>query len=360
MTAQPELPPITCPSSLVASCAPLLGFEPTDCVVAFVQGVPGRAGPVLVRTDLGDPAGQPLRAREMASGIVGTGGNQVDLVAFVEVADDRPAAGLPGERMLVELERALGAAGLPVAALGSTNGRVWWSHGCPDADCCGWSEPLDEEVQTRVRAEYAYAGFAPLASRDELAARVAPDPAASAEVADALLRLPASARSERWRDAQIAHLDGLLVPGGRRTAAPRAQRGTRSAPGVPPATAARALRALEDVPVRDVLLLRLIGAEAGPEPWRETIATLCALVRMAPAGTVAPAATLLALASWMRGDGALANAALDRSHADDPGYRLAALGGQVMANGIDPEVWRVAMAGVTEDECRGSRGAEER
>ena len=88
MTAEPLLPPITCPSSLVASCAPLLGFVPEKSLVAFIHGVPGRISPVIMRVDLPAGAGTPSRAAaQTALSIAGTGGIAVDWVAWVDDDD---------------------------------------------------------------------------------------------------------------------------------------------------------------------------------------------------------------------------------------------------------------------------------
>lgn len=333
----------------MASCAPLLGFEPADCVVAFVHGVPARGGPVLVRMDLGSGAEAPGRAHGLARGIAGTGGVGVDLVAFVTAADEVPVTSLPSGAMVAALLTELAGMDLGVGACLSTNGRTWWSHMCAEG-CCDYGEPLDESVLTLVRAEYAFAGFAPVASRDEVAARVHPDPAAQALVAEARRRSRPAAATEPWRDRQVRDLDRLLVPAGRPDGAPR--RGGSST--LTPARVARVLRGLADIRVRDTLLLRLIRADL-PDPgaWARTLEVLCQLVRESPPGVVAPPATLLAIVAWLRGEGALANAALDRSDADDPEYRLAALTRQMMVNGLDPAAWRSAMAGLTESECRG-------
>jgi len=349
MSADPMLPPITCPSSLVASCAPLLGFEPADCVVALVHGVPARGGPVLVRMDLGSGPEAEDRAHRLARGIAGTGGVGVDLVAFVAAPDESPAASLPSGELLLALLHELPGMGIGVGACLSTNGRMWWSHLCAEG-CCDYGELLDESVLTMVRAEYAFAGFAPLASREDVAARVRPDAAAQARVAKAQQRSRPASRTEPWRDRQVRDLDRLLVPAGR----PDAAAGRSGSSALTPARVARALRGLGDIRVRDTVLLRLIRADrSDPGEWSRTLELLCQLVREAPAGAVAPPATLLAIVAWMGGEGALANIALDRSDADDPDYRLAALARQMMVNGLDPASWRRAMAGLTESECRG-------
>lgn len=358
MTANPSLPPITCPTSLVASCAPLLGFVPKECVVAFVLGVPDRSGPVLIRLDLGDGHDARERARELTAGIVGTQGSAVDLVAWIDAPDDAVRAELPSERFVDELFACLDDAGVGVASSVSTNGRVWWSHDCPDVLCCGDPQPLDPDVLSTVQAEYVYAGFAPLASRAELSARIEPDHERVAILTGRLSRSREVTNPERWREVQIGFLSGLLVPGWRaRSTAASAGAATRRA-GSPIAlpNLARCLRGLQDVRVRDVVLHRMILAEQRPaDPWRQTVQLLEELVRCAPERCGAPPATLLAIVAWMRGDGASANIALDRAEADDQHYQLALLTRQVITRGVDPVVWRRTMATLTEAECRGRR-----
>ena len=47
--------------------------------------------------------------------------------------------------------------------------------------------------------------------------------------------------------------------------------------------------------------------------------------------------------AWQSGDGALANVALDRALADDPGYSMASLLRQVIAAGAPPSLARLPM-----------------
>ncbi|MEI9907142.1 MAG: DUF4192 domain-containing protein [Actinomycetota bacterium] len=61
------------------------------------------------------------------------------------------------------------------------------------------------------------------------------------------------------------------------------------------------------------------------------------LARIAPAGFVAPVASLLAALSYEKGDGALAHRALDRALSDDPTYSLALLLRRVFSAGWPPE-----------------------
>jgi hypothetical protein len=63
--------------------------------------------------------------------------------------------------------------------------------------------------------------------------------------------------------------------------------------------------------------------------WRE-------VVRRARPDLVAPPATLLALAAWRLGDGALAWVAVERALGTDPGYPLAQLIAEALARGLAP------------------------
>jgi hypothetical protein len=64
--------------------------------------------------------------------------------------------------------------------------------------------------------------------------------------------------------------------------------------------------------------------------------------RAAPAYLPAPA-SLLAFTAWQSGEGALANIAIDRALAADPGYSLAQLLRDIMDAGVPPSAARVPM-----------------
>lgn len=345
MTAEPLLPPITCPSSLVASCAPLLGFVPENSLVVFIHGVPGRISPVIMRVDL--PARELCgqAAAQTALSIDGTGGIAVDWVAWVEDEDSTTREDLSSAHFLDELRAALDLVGIEVGGNLSTNARRWWSHSCLDPACCpAQGTVLDTAVMNTVRAEYVYAGYAPLGSREALSARINRDEERATEVHQVLARRRLPAPTLRWRDAQIAHLTGLLLP-----------RNACAAPVLPmtPVRSARVFRALVDIRVRDVVLHRLVvrGHHCG-RCWERTIEVLCDLLRVAPDGSSAPVATILALVAWMRGEGALATVCVQRALAEDPDYRLARLAAQLMAQGSDPRTWRESLVSLPESECR--------
>ncbi|MGB7962734.1 MAG: DUF4192 domain-containing protein [Propionicimonas sp.] len=345
MTAIPNPPLISCPSSLVASCAPLLGFTPRDCVVVMIHEVPGRDWPVLVRLDRPEP-GMTSAAGALASSVHRTGGLAVDIVAWLDAPDGSVRDDLPMTNWLSELTGELDRLGVEVAECLSTNGRVWWSHACLDPLCCPeQATALDQEVMTSVQAEFVYAGYAPMASREAVAARLARDEPRASRVAASLSGRRRPSRVERWRDAEIEWLDDLLLPPDGRPPA--------KAAGLTAAAAARLHMALADIRVRDTVLRRVAIAErACPMCWAETIETLCDAVRCAPEGAGAPAATFLALIAWLDGEGALATIALDRAFEDDPSYSLADLAHRLIVGGTDPRTWQSSLAGLSEAACR--------
>ena len=95
---------------------------------------------------------------------------------------------------------------------------------------------------------------------------------------------------------------------------------------------AKVIGSLSDIQVRDFALGSHTSAtqEIYWQMWRY-------LVRIAPPGFVAPVASLLAATSYEKGNGALAQRALDRAQGDDPNYSLATLLRRVFSAGWPPE-----------------------
>lgn len=344
MSIEPQMPPITCPSSLVASCPPLLGFTPDESLVAVIRGVPRRIIPVVMRVDLPLPGEEADWARSVSASVAGTGGAAVDMVLWCTCGPDTTRNGLPtgpaARALLADMDRV----GIEVTEMVTTNGRQWWSHMCQDPSCCpsGPSE-LDPVVVTAVRAEYAYSGRAPLPSRTALADRIRRDDGRSRAVRAAISGGPSLPDRETWRDGEVEWVAGRLRVGH-----------VPDAPGpLPPRVAGRLHRALADVAVRDTVARRLLVDAHDCHACDEgRIEVLCDALRAAPAGLGAPAATLLGLLAWAGGEGALGSVAIERALHDQPGYRLAELVRTMMSAGLDPDGLRASLATLTEQECR--------
>ena len=107
MTAHlhPQPPPITCPSSLVASCGPLLGFEPESCLIALLA-VPGRPGRVIARVDLVPDHTARDCAAMLAGSLIRAGGSRVAIVLWIDAHNATPRTELPGLALVESLDHA--------------------------------------------------------------------------------------------------------------------------------------------------------------------------------------------------------------------------------------------------------------
>jgi hypothetical protein len=322
------------PGELIAALPALIGFHPAESLVLIATG--GRSGRrigLTVRVDLPQP--------EQAGAVV------ADAVQGLLLDDPAGAAvvvlgaGSAGSE---------GDGGPPHAALAAATTAVLLRH--------------DVAVHTLVWAARTAAG-APWACYDACRCRgVVPDPASSALAAavvaggqvihrdrEALHRLVEPADPGR-----IRRREGLLV---RRLEEQAAERDSAQAVVAGLATvraaiadcAAGRLRvddrtvvelacALSDRDVRDAALLHNIGPDpaAAEQLWT-------ALVRETPDPEAAAPASLLAVSALLRGDGALANVALDRAEQAWPGHRLTRLLRAAADAGMRPAQVRAWLAG---------------
>lgn len=347
---------LSTPDALVASIPHMLGFPPANSVVIVGIAPEGIDGSSMVRlTQRFDrpPASSTADemrdlARQAAAPMIRSGSTEVVITVFGD-----PLAGpdpvLPEAVLVDELVTAFDDGGVRTKDTIFTDGVARWSYGCVDPQCCPPSgRVIPEDVRTLVAAEFAGAGSAMVTSRESLVAEVAPaDAAALAEVAALVAtaqahhaslgdgRRGSSSRNdalETWREETLATITAVI-----------------SREPTTPSTLAHAAVGLGDLRVRDTVLWEL------NQPGADThaaIAGLTAVVRHAPPGHVAPAATVLAICHWTSGDGARATTALNRAITDNPGYPLASLVGMSIQSGLPPQSWREAMAGLSRENCR--------
>lgn len=349
---------LSSPDAFLASIPHMVGFPPADSIV-IVGLAPDHSGaaPTVRVTQRFDrpPAGitgddaQQL-ARQAAGPMITSGSTEVLIAVFADQYPD-PDRELPDAALVDALITALDDGGVGIRDALYTDGTSRWSYGCDNPSCCPpTGRVIPEKVRTLVAAEFALAGSAMVDSREVLAAEVAPADAdalaqvaeqvcAAEQVRDALGTAgsphsadgPTSAR-ETWREESITQIATL----------------TSGQPSGAAEFAAVAV-GLGDIRVRDAALWDLMQPSADPPA---AIASLTNVVRHAPADHVAPAATVLAICHWTSGDGARANAALQRAYDDNPDYSLAALVRASLSAGLPPQSWRDALAGLTRDTCR--------
>lgn len=210
------------------------------------------------------------------------------------------------------------AAGITVVdALRVHDGRCYpMLPGAPaEAYADGEECPTDNH---RFAVEATVAGRVVHASRSALAATLAPDETGRAEVRDVLsapdaFPVPtpeALARVLAWWQSSRESPDALSV--------------------------ARLTVACLHPDLRDALWSRLdrSSAPAAVELWSD-------VVRRAPAELVSGPASVLAVAAWLAGDGALAWCAIDLVDPDLPGGSLARLVADLLDSAVPPRVWEV-------------------
>ncbi|GEL24422.1 hypothetical protein PSU4_33760 [Pseudonocardia sulfidoxydans NBRC 16205] len=321
------------PGELVAAVPVLLGFHPERSLVVVSTHGPGlRTVGVTLRADLPGPD-NPDDVDELCDMVArclvdaaGPGPLGAAVVVVDGPVDGGPAPGVPD---LVDAA----AAALLAAGVSVVGTRVWTAATTAGAawactDPCGCSGTVADAHALPLTAAAVVAGAVVRASRTEIVASLqAPD-------VERLRRR--AALFDRELDLHAASLDMTS-----------AQAALESALGATAAATlvlddARVLDlavALQTPEVRDAALRECIGPRAATaeQLW-------AALVRETPEPESAEAAALLAVAALARGDGALANIAVDRARQAWPGHRLAEALAEALANGFGPAQVRAWLA----------------
>ncbi|HYH34632.1 MAG TPA: DUF4192 domain-containing protein [Nocardioides sp.] len=291
-----------CPEDLLAIVPVVLGFEPADSIVMLTLDADRT---FHARVDL-PPAPEHLEAVVdlLLEPAVRHGAAAVVLVLYT--ADEAAA------RRVVRRMRARGPRARPrmAEALRVHDGR--WFPLLRDRRGLGTTGvPYDVSSHPLV-AEAVLEGRVLHRSRQELARSLGQDPGAAAEV-DA-------ARTGR-------HAPAAWV-------AQRLEAWVGGSEDPSTAEAARLLEAIEVPAVRDAAWGRIRRASA-----RDDVHFWSALVRRAPDDLVPHAASVLAFAAWLSGDGALAWCAVDRARELDPAHSLAHLVADLLTGAVPPSEW---------------------
>jgi hypothetical protein len=209
-------------------------------------------------------------------------------------------------------------------------GAEWVCYADP-----GCSGAIADPQGSAVAAAMAAAGAVTFGSREELRALVAPESATTTARWSAKLDLLAEELVEGY--------DPDKVTRDLRTVFAAIQRiGTGAA--LTEDDLLRVLLAVSDTRVRDIALGTALGdtARAAEELW-------LTLVRKAPEPELAEVAALLAFSAYLRGEGALAGAALERIERAQPDHRLGLLLRQAIDAGISPAELAVIARDAAED-----------
>jgi len=329
---------LTSPHDLIAAVPFLIGYHPVDSLV--VVSVKDNCIGMAMRVDY--PIDLPTAAYDLlASHLQREGSTGALLVAYV------PSGRSDGEVVLGDLSAALQRIDLKVdESLLIQDGR-YRSTMCSDVQCCpvnGREVPAIDS--SRIAMEHVVAGRAmPYANLEALT-----------ESISALV----IAGDEKW----ISRVDKFKVPeksddltklqrDGATAVIDLAGEFALGRGGVDLELVARVIGRLSDIQVRDFAL----GTHTDEDidnfflMWRH-------LMRMAPAGYVAPIASLFAALAYESGDGALAHRALDRALADSNGYSLALLLRRVFTAGWPPESFAAMRRELHPKVCAGIFGLD--
>lgn len=327
---------ITSPASLLAIVPHLLTFQPANSLVVIGTAPPRAQVRVTLRYDLPDPADSDI-ATEIARHAVGV----------LDAQRIETAAGIgygPGQLVTPVAdalrERAAGT-GLRITELLRAENQRYWSYLCADPACCPpQGTPYDTDHP--AAAVMADSETPVLASREELAATLAPVTGTEAE-----LMHEATRRAEE----HAMQLIERVTRTGRRAAARRliavagveavteAITACRRGDHIPPGHCAAWLTVvLQDLRVRDDAWCRM-----DPGHRKAHLRLWTDLTRLARPGYVCAPASLLAFVAWQSGNGALANVALDRALSDNPRYTMAQLLRQAIDSGAPPSLARIPM-----------------
>ena len=324
------------PGALAAALPHLLGFRPAESlVVVGLRGAePGVIG-LTARVDLPAPQHSASLARDLARSMLT--GDPTGAVALV-VSEDDDGAELPHRLLLRELVLALHRHAVPVTGALLVRGGRWWSYDCPDACCApGAGNPLPTGTSP-LAAAAVLTGTVVEENRAALAARLVaegPTAAAMARACDEVGDELAARTAELGWDAVAEEAWAALLAAVDDAGAARAGR-------LSDRQVARLAWGLRDTDLRDRALTLALGGHA---PAVEVLWT--ELTRRAPSPLDTAPATLLAVSAWLRGDGALANVALDRALAGEPSYTLAGLLRTALDACLPPAAVREVIRGVS-------------
>lgn len=296
------------PEDLIAMVPIVIGFAPSDSVVMLTFEA---THCFHARVDL--PA-RPDEVDELVDALLEPAlRNGVRRVVFVLYAD-HPA---PARRAWRGLRSGCRGAGIEVVEALRVDGERWYPLLGGDRRIRENGVRYDISAH-RFAAQAVVDGRVTHASRDALAALLDPDPARTAAVAElaAALPDPGEERVEgEWVDRLV-------------------RRHTAEGSSPSDEEVARLLRALSMTPLRDAASSSLAraSAQAHVDLWLDVL-------RRTPAPFTPPVASMLGLAAWQSGHGALAWCAVDRCAEVDPDYRLMTYLASALTHALPPSVW---------------------
>ena len=360
MTHAPAPPALVVrgPDSLPALVPHLVGFHPQASLVLLGLVPRLRTVRVTVRIDLpatDAPLADVVDAWSSSLGaLLRAGAAEALLVVYPRDADSPwrglEAADLPHRDLvdaLAEDLREAGVAALDAVCVVGDRIRSYW---CGDHACCPpEGRVVDPHEALRVRALLVEQGSSPLSSREDLVRALAPRRPDD----------PVRQEVDRARNPVV-----IRMPSGTEARVDRFVDGIRDL-GLEPRNSATLARLVvmagwlcTTIDSRD-LLLRALTVDPEPDVVATARTVLGEAVRCSSGKAVAPVASVLAVCSWVAGDGAAARVALDRALDADPSYSLAVLVAAALDTGAPPWMWVSLMSEISVAEILGQEPGDD-
>ncbi len=300
------------PEDLLAVVPVVLGFRPHDSLVMLTFGA---VRSFHARVDLPPPEEVSEALPELVEALLGPClAHGVERAAFVCYSADP----LLSARVGAALRRQFSRAGIGLVDVLRAHDGTWRRVPRRPGAREPASQPYDDASHP-FAAHAVFEGRVTRASREELRDTLAPD------------------REARRRVAHLQAAPDLLAPEDAGWLCDLVARCASSHREPSDAEAARALRALVRVEVRDAVL-----EAVSPDAARDHVEVWSSLLRRAPDAQVPDAAAVTAFCAWRAGQGALAWCALDRCFEVDPGHRLGRCLAECLTRAVPPTAWEEA------------------
>jgi hypothetical protein len=312
------------PGELIAAIPGLLRFAPTDSVVLITYTGRGEHSlEAVLRMDLPEPEHVGDVAAQLRMVALNHDATVIELVVFG--GGEATPPDLPHRALVDELADVLDRAGIVLAhavwSPSAARDRTWWCY--EDPECSG---QIRDPASSAVSAAVSVTGEVTFASREELAAVLAPDPPdILARRAELLATLPAVVPETEFPFIRNT-IDKISTSSGHE-------------PALDDGTIARLTHALSCSDVREACLAFALTVRTGPAERLWTV-----LTRSAPAPARAGPATLLAVCAYLRGDGTLAGIAIEAALTADPDHKLATIVRRITDCGLPPNKFRTMLA----------------
>lgn len=328
----PTSPPIASlrlnrPAELLAGIPGLLGFPPVDSLVLITfTAVPELTLGAAIRADLPPSWDESDLVDQLCCAVAN---NDPTGVVVVVVGGDREGEDdLPNRHLVETLADVLQDEGAPVAhalwAPSIEQGAPWL---CYLHDTCRGEIP--DPKSSPLAALSVASGRPAYADRAELVAQLAPDPPEALARREHLLTTHTPPEDDESLDRELAFLYDTIAATGKDTPHPADLDDERIA---------RLGAALSHGRVRDECLVLALTDQAGAAErlW-------LALTRALPPPERAEPACLLSVSAYLRGEGALANVALDVALKANPAHTLSAILQQAVDLGTSPATLRLML-----------------